>query len=227
LRSDVLAKPPAHGTRFVLSFNETNSAAGGMERLKTVFQKRLSRFGTRGFVEAISTNELQVMVPNNSVREMAVLRDLLATGGELEMRMVHEESDLLIRNGGVVAGYERMVVVGVPGEQLVKISAEFSGPHIERATFQQDPVSGRPEIVLKFDAEGAKAFSEVTERAVGKNLAIVLDGKILTAPRISEPIRGGMAVITGGYKPEEAIVIAALLENPLPFPVTVKSFKAY
>ena len=53
--------------------------------------------------------------------------------------------------------------------------------------------SGRPVVTLQFNEEGAKKFAELTAKNVGNQIAILLDGKVLTAPRVSEPITGGNA----------------------------------
>lgn len=73
--------------------------------------------------------------------------------------------------------------------------------------------SGRPVVTLQFNEEGAKKFAELTAKNVGNQIAILLDGKVLTAPRVSEPITGGNAQITGSQNAQEAEHLAILLRS--------------
>lgn len=73
--------------------------------------------------------------------------------------------------------------------------------------------SGQPVVTLQFNDEGAKKFADLTARNVGKQIAILLDGKVLTAPRVSEPITGGNAQITGSKDAQDAEHLAILLRS--------------
>ncbi len=70
---------------------------------------------------------------------------------------------------------------------------------------------GRPVVSFRFDSIGARKFAQVTQANVGKPFAIVLDGKIISAPVIREPILGGSGIISGGFTTEEAKDLAVLL----------------
>ncbi len=73
--------------------------------------------------------------------------------------------------------------------------------------------SGQPVVTLQFNDEGAKKFADLTARNVGRQIAILLDGKVLTAPRVSEPITGGNAQITGSKDAQDAEHLAILLRS--------------
>ena len=73
--------------------------------------------------------------------------------------------------------------------------------------------SGQPVVTLQFNEEGAKKFADLTARNVGRQIAILLDGNVLTAPRVSEPITGGNAQITGSKDAKEAEHLAILLRS--------------
>jgi SecD/SecF fusion protein len=77
-------------------------------------------------------------------------------------------------------------------------------------------------VALQLDREGANLFGQLTEAHVGKRFAIVLDGRVQSAPVIREPIYGGHASITGDFTEEEVRNLASVLENPLQTPVTVE-----
>jgi preprotein translocase subunit SecD len=85
-------------------------------------------------------------------------------------------------------------------------------------TFQQ----GEPVVSFRFDSIGARRFGDATAQNVGKSLAIVLDGQVISAPRIREPILGGSGIISGTFTPQEAHDLALLLRaGALPAPLEV------
>lgn len=76
------------------------------------------------------------------------------------------------------------------------------------------------EVNLKFNAEGAKLFGELTSKYVNKQIAIKLDDKVISAPRVNEPILGGDAVIHGDFSAREAQLLASQLRaGALPVPL--------
>lgn len=103
-------------------------------------------------------------------------------------------------------------------------NTDLGGKQLERAEVTEDTRTGQIQVSLKFDEEGTKLFAEITERNVGKPLAIFLDGSPITdsPPTVSEPILNGSAVITGGYTYNEARLMAQRLNSgALPVPVEV------
>lgn len=81
---------------------------------------------------------------------------------------------------------------------------------------------GRPQVAFEFNAEGARRFGDFTRRHVGEILAIVLDNRIISAPRINEAILGGKGVIEGGFTATEAAELATLLNSgALPVPLEI------
>lgn len=71
----------------------------------------------------------------------------------------------------------------------------------------------RAVVSLEFNDEGAKKFADLTARNIGRQIAIALDGKVLTAPVVNEVITGGRAQITGNHTMEEAEQLAILLRS--------------
>ncbi|MGE4169610.1 MAG: protein translocase subunit SecD [Candidatus Margulisiibacteriota bacterium] len=85
---------------------------------------------------------------------------------------------------------------------------------------------GEPIVNIEFTTEGAKKFRDVTTGWVGKPLAIVLDGHIISAPNINEPIAGGRAQISGHFSVQEMRdLVIKLKAGALPVPVKVLSNK--
>jgi protein-export membrane protein SecD len=77
-------------------------------------------------------------------------------------------------------------------------------------------------VSFRFDSVGAKRFADVTSQNVGRPFAIVLDGKVVSAPVIREPILGGAGQISGRFTPQEAQDLALLLRaGALPAPLEI------
>lgn len=74
---------------------------------------------------------------------------------------------------------------------------------IDQASVTKD-VTGRPQILITFTEKGGKLFADVTRRNVGNRLAIVIDGQLLSAPKVMDEITGGKAMISGAFSEEEA-----------------------
>ncbi|MFH1030193.1 MAG: protein translocase subunit SecD [bacterium] len=99
-------------------------------------------------------------------------------------------------------------------------NTELSGEQLKLAQVQFDHNTGEPQIGLEFNDEGRDLFAAITERNVGKPVAIFLDGQPLSIPKVNEPIREGRAVITGTFNIEEAKQLARDLNaGALPVPI--------
>jgi hypothetical protein len=84
---------------------------------------------------------------------------------------------------------------------------------LKSAVVQKSPVTGASEILVTFTDRGAKRFAEVTRDHVGQRLAIVIDGKVYSAPKVMTEIPGGKAVISGSFSEQEAAQLAARLNQ--------------
>jgi protein-export membrane protein SecD/preprotein translocase SecF subunit len=104
---------------------------------------------------------------------------------------------------------------------VVQSPVLLSGDRIKNARETQGNTSFEIVVSMSFDSQGTQKFGELTTNHVGELLAILLDGKIQSAPRINEPIRGGNAQISGDFTFEEAQYLANILKAGA-FPVGVK-----
>ncbi|MBI4458411.1 protein translocase subunit SecD [Candidatus Uhrbacteria bacterium] len=100
----------------------------------------------------------------------------------------------------------------------------LSGKHVKRATLQFQPQTGEPQVGLDFNDDGKKLFAEITERNVGKPVAIFLDGQALSEPVVQEAIRDGAAVISGSFTIADAkLLVRRLNAGALPVPIQLES----
>ncbi len=103
-------------------------------------------------------------------------------------------------------------------------NTELGGAQLKRASVEFDHNTGTPLVSLTFDAEGGELFGEMTEELVGQQIAIFLDGVIISAPVVQQPIYGGTAQITGSGDLDEARELAQRLNaGALPVPIELIS----
>jgi preprotein translocase subunit SecD len=194
-------------------------------------RNRVDQFGVaEPTITRQGDNRILVQLPG--LQDVARAKALIGKTALLEFKLVDEQTPV----DQAVAGrlpetsellYQRRVDKAAKTEQkiptVVQKRALLTGAELTRAEVAADPNSpGNWQVAIEFNPEGAKRFGEVTERSVGKQLAIVLDGNVYSAPRINERIPGGRAVITGQFTVEEARDLAIVLRaGALPAPVQI------
>ncbi len=111
---------------------------------------------------------------------------------------------------------------GPSGKIVVRRRIEVDGANLTDARAGQNPQTGEWVVNFTFDAVGTRRFADVSTREVGHPFAIVLDGRVISAPRINEPITGGRGQISGHFTAASATDLAVLLRaGALPAPLTV------
>ncbi|MEI7512834.1 MAG: protein translocase subunit SecD [Candidatus Uhrbacteria bacterium] len=99
-------------------------------------------------------------------------------------------------------------------------ATELTGKQLQSAKVDFDQRLGTVQVSLQFDDQGSKMFQAITKRNVGKQVAIFLDGQIISNPTVQQEIIGGKAVITGSGDVEEAKLLARRLQaGALPVPI--------
>ena len=104
----------------------------------------------------------------------------------------------------------------------VRDNAELTGEVIEEASIQFDPTTNVPEVSMGMNSEGARIWSRITGANIGKPIAIVLDGYVVSYPNVSTKINGGNSSITGLENVAEAEdLVNILLSGALPAPLQI------
>ena len=193
-----------------------------LEQMK-IFEAELAPSGERHIV-------LRAPIVTND--EKAKLRDMIQMSAKLHFRLVENVSpEELARYkadpNSVPPGTEYMEYTAIENGKpqvrgyLVAVRPEMDGKNIDKARAMRDQM-GQRSISLTFNTQGAEDFKRVTENNVGRQLAIVLDGKLYCAPNINEPIAGGSASISGSFTDEESQTVAnALQAGNFPFAIKV------
>jgi SecD/SecF fusion protein len=223
------------GTSFLIRLTpegERSISADTLDQAVEVIRKRVDQFGvSEPIITPQGADRILVQIPGLDPEQIVTARQQLAQVAKLEFRLVHPETDRLIaqiREGTnlVLVGYrvetqtETSEGQEIQEELLVKVRPDLLGDRVRKAFPTYDEQGWG--VALQLDREGANLFGQLTEAHVGKRFAIVLDGKVQSAPVIREPIYGGHASITGDFTEEEVRNLASILENPLQTPVTVE-----
>ena len=124
----------------------------------------------------------------------------------------------------------KLLLSGDPtGEKsAIYIDTGLTGSLVRRAQLEFGSGGGglanEPVVILSFNKEGSDLFKQLTTDNVGGILGIFLDGEVISAPVIREPISGGTATISGGFTPEEArLLVRDLNFGALPLPIELIS----
>lgn len=152
------------------------------------------------------------------------VRDTFARQGQLTFHLVRESSAEDIALGRVPSG--AMLVQpfepGNGGAEIVDRRSLLTSDRIIRANPSTDPQTGEFVLSFAFDEQGKRTFCRITRAHIGDRFAILLDDRVITAPRINEPICEGVGQISGNFTAESANNLAMILRaNALPAPFRI------
>jgi len=198
------------------------------ERALEIIRNRIDQFGvSEPSIQPAGKDRIIIQLPGISERERAI--DLIGRTALLEFKIVSPDPGKLkdALAGKPAKGYELNYLPPEEGKEpepvLLEQKASLTGAALVNAfvRFEQGGL-GQPYVALQFNRKGARRFSMLTGKHVGERLAIVLDGKIHSAPVIKQKISGGEAVITGRFTQQEAADLAIVLRaGALPAPVKI------
>ena len=189
-----------------------------------IVRRRIDELGTREpTIQRQGEDRILVQVPGE--KDPGNIKRLLGQTAKLSFHLVDLETPLQqALAGNLPPGSELLPSVekagGGQSELVVRKRVEVGGENLVDAqpTYQQN----EPVVSFRFDSAGAREFGAVTREHVGELLAIVLDGKVISAPRIREPILGGSGVISGSFTAQSANELAILLRaGALPAPLQI------
>jgi preprotein translocase subunit SecD len=197
----------------------TLSEAGINDKIRRAVDQSIEVLRRR--VDALGTTEPniqregadRVLVEVPGLQDTSKLKEILGTTAKLEFRLVAKpgtpegDFEMLPSNEGSLPVEKRVMV---QGEDLTDAQPGF------------DSRTGEPIVNFKFNIRGGQRFGQVTSEHVGEPFAIVLDNKVISAPRILGPITGGSGQISGRFTTEEANNLSILLRaGALPAKLTI------
>lgn len=186
----------------VTEFTSATDVEDAMNSLREVIERRVNLFGVaeplvqveQGGIFGTAESEQRLIVELPGVTD---INKAIASIGEtplLEFKTVRPGAEALLEKATTTP----------PSVDEVFISTSLTGRFLEKAQLEFDQQTNEPKVVLLFNEEGSKLFEEITRANVGKIVAIVLDGEVISAPVVRQEISGGRAEISGGFTPTEA-----------------------
>lgn len=236
------------GSEFVVKLEPGKNDDGSVRKVSesdvqqaiSILEKRLSPTGEKDLsLQPEGTDRIVVQMPGISSAEVRDVRDKIQQVAHLEFRRVHPDSaakleQIKARGGIQEPGWVEMKYREperdrsgkiIATSELVKDLPDLEGDIVANAYRVVDAEGNK--VVLKLNSAGAKRFDELAELHYGKQMAIIVDGLIHSAPSLRSKHYGGTAEISGGggkgFSPEEADTLATLLNNPLRNPMKILS----
>lgn len=214
------------GTHLVYDADTSKLQAGGeadaMSALQQVIERRVNAFGVGEPVVqtqqggALGNTGYRLIVELPGVTDVNQAVAMIGQTPTLEFKLVKsgmEASTTLATGEANLSAFED---TGLTGKYLSSAALQFGNG--------ANTVTSAPTVLVNFNDEGSKLFSNITKANVGRELGIFLDGKLLSAPVIQEEIDNGSAVISGNFTAQGAKDLATNLNlGALPVPITLAS----
>jgi protein-export membrane protein SecD len=176
-----------------------------------IVRRRIDDVGTKE-PTILQRGEKRILIELPGLKDPDRIKSLLGKTAQLNFRLVSENSefgtDKLISENGENLNVSKRIIMS--GENLIDAQPNINNQNNE------------PTVSFTLDRLGAQKFGRATTDNVGKRLAIVLDGEIVSAPSINEPITSGSGMISGNFSFQEATDLSLLLRSgALPTPLLV------
>ena len=222
------------GTHLIYEANlseiEEKERQDSMEGIRDVIERRVNLFGVAEPLIQINRvkESYRLIVELPGVKDIHEAIDMIGETPYLEFKEEKSEEEIkeIIERLGIGEDGEEIEEEGLEkAEELDPYkSTSLTGRHLKKAQLEFDQTTYKPHIALEFNDEGAELFGEITERNVGKRVAIYLDGYPISIPMVQGPITGGRAQITGDFTLEEAKkLVQRLNAGALPVPIILIS----
>jgi preprotein translocase subunit SecD len=190
-----------------------------IEQAIETIRNRLDQFGLAEPIVARQGDE-KILVQLAGIKtqeDEQRARELISRAAKLELMAVDEDRNarVSVMSDEDAREYGDVILEDVKNPDIKYLVHEIpilDGGMLTDASMGFDQ-NNRPLINFKLNAEGAEIFGDFTGKSVGKRLAVVLDGKVYSAPNINERIGGGSGQISGNYTVEEAKDLAIALRS--------------
>lgn len=205
-----------------------------------ILEKRLNPDASKDLtMQPEGSDRIVIQMPGITEEEIKEVRKSIQTVAHLEFRRVHPDSQAKLeqikaRGGIKEPGWVEMEYSDpikakdgtvINRSELVRDAPEIEGKYVSKAFRTVDAEGNK--VALQFDNEGAKLFDDLAAVHFRHSMAIIVDGKIHSAPQLNAKQFGGRAEISGGggkgFSQQEADTLATLLSNPLQNPMKILS----
>jgi preprotein translocase subunit SecD len=224
-RDVVVASPGDQRVRLTFAPEAMEAeAVRAVEQSQEIIRRRIDELGTREpSIARQGSNRIVVQAPGES--DPQKLREIIGQTAKLTFQMVDETVRPEQIAAGLIPPGSELLPQDDPAEPVVVVRKRsvVTGEMLVHANQGFHPETGQPIVEFRFNGQGARRFGEATSQNIGKRFAIVLDKRVISAPRINSAITGGSGYIEGNFTPESANDLAVLLRaGALPAPLKVE-----
>jgi|JI6StandDraft_1071083.scaffolds.fasta_scaffold03527_7 SecD/SecF fusion protein len=235
------------GSEFVVRLKPSEDKEGNVQKVDAssvqqamaILEKRLNPDGTKDLsMQPQGDDRILIQMPGVKPEEFADVRIKIQQVAKLEFRIVHQDSSSKVAEidaGGITEpGWTKMKYKEQKDEQgnklpdrgaeLVRNRPDMEGDGVKEAFATMDAEGWK--VYLNLNGDGSKKFDEIAAVNKGRQLGIIVDGEIISAPVLQTDHFGGTAVISGNFNRESSVQLATLLQNPLKNPMTIESENA-
>ncbi|MFC1700656.1 protein translocase subunit SecD [Patescibacteria group bacterium] len=215
-----------------LSGIDAGEQSDSMQGVRDVIERRINLFGVQEPVVQInkSGDSYRLIVELAGIKDVHQAIEMIGQTPTLDFReeRSQEETDAILEK------QNQIIVVGEDGsekeitqEDIEKLSenpyfkmTSLTGRYLKGSELHFDQQTYQSKVGLEFNDEGKDIFKELTQKNIGKKLAIFLDGVPISAPTVNEAIPSGKAEISGEFTIEEAKeLVRRLNAGALPVPI--------
>jgi len=140
------------------------------------------------------------------------MRSVVAKGPQNPPPKGAEKMDLTVTNSATGKSYGEILWIG---KEVLIHQNDLQEAKVVTNTPAMSNVPGKPVIEITFTPEGRKRFAEVTRQNIDKRLAIIVEGRIVSAPVIRSEISGGKGIISGNFTHSEAVELSNKINQAL------------
>lgn len=221
----------AGGTSLTFKADMKDIPAGledkALSGVKAVIERRINLFGvSEPLVQtAIGNNDYRIIVelPGVNINQA---KSIIGTTAQLSFweRTASSSAVLIKSDEDIQTLFATQSAYPISVMQALGTfpnKTNLGGADIKDTSVTFDTNTGKPQVQLRFTDEGTKKFADITQRNVNEIVAIVLDDRVIEAPRVNQPILTGDGVISGGFTTESANALSTSLNaGALPVPLT-------
>ncbi|MDR2396039.1 MAG: protein translocase subunit SecD [Endomicrobium sp.] len=237
------------GTHLLLEVDSSQldsnvSVKDAVDRAIEIMRNRVDQFGVAEPL-IVRQGDKWIVIQLPGIKNPQTAKDLIGKTALLEFRIVNTSNEAnkaldLFRDKGITPAQYREdpsaypdIEAAMPQDASVFESKEdtnyyildkavLTGASLTNAKVEFGGQFGQAIVSMEFNREGARTFGGITERNIGRRLAIVLDGIVQSAPNIKSKIPDGKAIIEGSFNAESAKLLATVLRaGALPAPVKI------
>jgi preprotein translocase subunit SecD len=204
------------GNRFVLTPTKEGidlAVTNAMDTATEVVRKRIDALGTRE-PTIIRQGAQRIVVQVPGLKDPEALKALIGKTAKLEFKLVDQTASPTDIAQGIAPAGSQIVPYAEGGSAIaVKRLGGIKGDSLTNAQAGNEQQTNQHIVSITFDQQGGEKFAKLTSENVGKPFAIILDGQVLSAPNINEPILGGSAQISGSFNAQSANSLAISLRS--------------